>query len=639
MIDVRDKHVLVVGLARSGRAAAQALRRRGAVVIASDCRPPAAFQREIRELVADRVGFELGVHREETFLRQDLIVVSPGVPWSLPALEAARQRGIPVIPEIELAGWYLKAYRLGITGTNGKTTTCTLVSKMLEASALQTFVGGNIGVPLITAADEVSPDSIVVAELSSFQLEAIRDFRVDVAVLLNVTPNHLDRHPSFEAYFRAKAQIFRNQRAEDFAVLNADDPAVMSLAPAIASRRIFFSLQQNLPEGVLVSDRRILYRVGNLERVLMETRDVKLRGTFNLQNVLAASAAACVCGADFDALRRVVRGFNGVEHRLEWVREIRGVQFYNDSKATSVDATAKALSAFDRGVWLILGGKDKGAPYAPLGPLLEGRVRAVLLIGAAAARIAEELSGAVPLLPAGDLESAVRKAFESASSGDVVLLAPACASFDQFQDFEHRGRCFKEIVGRLAQESTESTESPEEEDVMKMAATETPVSAFGDRPPGSGAGDENSEFWGADATLPDSGFQIQDDAGADPDSGIPKESEFRDFESQTSKPLQTLNLEPLAPSPEPRLLSRLEPIFFCEAAAEEFTPPGGPWSGTPNSAGETLAADLRPVENIADKPILFEVRSSTTTSSADFHESTRLDNDAQRKLFGGDEKP
>jgi UDP-N-acetylmuramoylalanine--D-glutamate ligase len=393
---------------------------------------------------------ELGLHRQETFLRQDLIVVSPGVPWDLPQLVVARQRKVRVVPEVEAASWFLKGRLVGITGSNGKTTTTTLLGRMLEASGFETLVGGNIGVPLISLVDRTSADTISVAELSSFQLEAAQDFRADVGVLLNITPNHLDRHPSFDTYVAAKAGIFRNQTETGCAVLNADDPAAMSLAPAISNRKVLFSLRQDIPDGLLVSDGEIVYRVNNLERVLMDVGDVRLRGAFNLENVLAATAAACVLGADLEVLPRVVRDFRGVEHRLEYVRQIRGVDFYNDSKATSVDATSKALSAFQHGVHLILGGKDKGAPYAPLRPLLEHRVRQVLLIGAAAGRIEEELTGAADLVRAGDLETAVREAFRVAVPGDTVLLAPACASFDQFEDFEHRGRVFKEIVERLA---------------------------------------------------------------------------------------------------------------------------------------------------------------------------------------------
>jgi len=452
MIDVRNKRVLVVGLGRSGHAAALCLRRQGAIVTVTDIKPPAAFAPLLPALLAEKIGLELGIQRVETFLAHDLVVVSPGVPWSLPQLEAARARGIPIVPEVEVAGWFMNAPIVGITGSNGKTTTTALLGKMLEASGFPTFVGGNIGVALTSAVDHADAGSIVVAELSSFQLEAIREFRPHVAVLLNISPNHLDRHPSFEAYAQAKRQIFRNQQAEDYAILNADDPWVRSLAPALASRKVFFSRLQQIPCGLFVSNGNVVYRTGHLERVLLETREVRLRGSFNLEDVLAAAAAACVLGADFDAMRSAVREFKGVEHRLEYVREICGVEFYNNSKATSVDATVKSLEAFERGVHLILGGKDKGAPYAPLRPLLKDRVREVLLIGAAADRIAQELSGAVEVTRAGNLETAVPEAFQRACPGDVVLLAPACSSFDQFQDYEHRGRVFKELVERLAQD-------------------------------------------------------------------------------------------------------------------------------------------------------------------------------------------
>lgn len=449
MIELRNQRVLVVGLARTGQAVALRLAREGAVLTLTDQRPPAEFGAVLKELVAQKMGLELGIHRPETFLNQDLIVVSPGVPWDMPQLDAARKRKIHVVPEVEAASWFFQGTLVGITGTNGKTTTTTLLGKMLEASEFQTYVAGNIGVPLISAVDLYSPESIVVAELSSFQLEAVQNFRPHIAVLLNLTPNHLDRHRTFEAYVSAKAQIFRNQQAEDYAILNADDPVVMSLEPAIASQKIFFSLEHDLPEGVLLSGGKVLYRVGHLERALFEEREVKLRGKFNLQNVMAASAAACALGADFKAIRKAVREFTGVEHRLEYVASIRGVDFYNDSKATSVDAAAKALSTFERGVHLILGGTDKGAPYTPLLPLIQERVKSVYLIGAAAEKIATDLASA-DLHQAGTLENAIRMAFQRAIAGDVILLSPACSSYDQFHNFEERGRAFKEAVERLA---------------------------------------------------------------------------------------------------------------------------------------------------------------------------------------------
>jgi UDP-N-acetylmuramoylalanine--D-glutamate ligase len=451
-MDIRGKNVLVVGLARSGVAAAHWLSDHGAVVTGTDMQGPSAFPKVIPELLNRKVGLELGLHRESTFLRQDLIVISPGVPADLPVLNLARQKGIPVVPEIEVAGWFLKGQLAGITGTNGKTTTTTLLGKMMQESGFSTFVGGNIGIPLLSAVDLDPPASIVVSELSSFQLETIVAFRPHVAALLNLSPNHLDRHPNFEAYASAKARIFLNQSQNDYAILNADDENVMKLAPSLPSQKILFSRQKELANGVFVSNGIVMYRVQNLEMGLLRTSDVRLRGDFNLENVLAAAAAACVMGADFGSIRRAVQGFGGVEHRLEFVREVRSVDFYNDSKATSVDAAAKALSTFEGGVHLILGGKDKGAPYTPLRDLIKDRVREVLVIGAAQGRIVRDLAQTVDIVESGDLETAVRTAFEHARPGDVVLLAPACSSFDQFENFEHRGQVFKMLVERLAEE-------------------------------------------------------------------------------------------------------------------------------------------------------------------------------------------
>jgi UDP-N-acetylmuramoylalanine--D-glutamate ligase len=452
-MDVKNKRVLVVGLARSGLAVAQALARHGAVVTVSDRKPPSEFADLLPQLVKDKMGMELGSQREETFLRQDLIVTSPGVPWDLPQLAAARARSIPIYPEVEAASWFLEGTLIGITGSNGKTTTTSLLGDMLKASGFPTFVGGNIGNALSMAVDHAQPGTRFVTELSSFQLEGIRDFRPHVAVMLNLSPNHLDRHPNLEAYAQAKRQIFRNQGGQDYAVLNADDPWVAGLADTLSGQPVLFSRQRELPNGVFASRGKVVYRVRHLERVLFETRDVALKGEFNLENVLAATTAACLLGADFAAIRKAVRDFQAVEHRLEFVREFKGVDFYNNSKATSVDATAKSLEAFERGVHLILGGKDKGAPYTPLLPLIKDRVRSILLIGAAAPVIAEQLAGSTELVYAGDLSTAVREAFARARPGDTVLLAPACSSFDQFKDYEERGRVFKELVKRLKTQS------------------------------------------------------------------------------------------------------------------------------------------------------------------------------------------
>ena len=597
-MDIRGKNVLVVGLARSGVAAARWLSDHGAVVTGTDVRGPEAFPKEIPELLSRKVGLELGLHRESTFLRQDCIVISPGVPADLPVLNLARQKGIPVVPEIEVASWFIGGQLAGITGTNGKTTTTTLLGKMMEASGLSTFVGGNIGVPLLSAVDLDPPASVIVAELSSFQLETIRSFRPHVAALLNLSPNHLDRHPNFEAYVAAKARIFSNQTQNDYAILNADDENVMKLVPSIRSRKVLFSRRKEIPNGVLVSGGTVLYRVQNLEAALMRTSDVRLLGDFNLENVLAAAAAACVLGADFGSIRRAVREFSGVEHRLEFVREIRGVDFYNDSKATSVDAASKALSTFEKGVHLILGGKDKGAPYVPLRNLMKDRVREVLVIGAAQERIVSDLTGAAEIVEAGDLETAVRMAFKRARPGDVVLLAPACSSFDQFENFEHRGRVFKELIKRLAEESR-----------GKASDRETHQKGQGSAPAFQTAGEPAAQQ------------PITTASGALEEALDPQGS-------SREQPLRRVA------DPEPLVLTaprELEYVF--EVSAEEASTQGLPDSQ--ETADEFLLDedDLVPTETPEDQAFAYEVRTVTQkgSRSADTGKNAFLESNSRRR--------
>lgn len=626
MTDLQGKRVLVVGLARSGRAAAKCFRRKGAEVTVTDLRHPWELQVDIPELLASKIGMELGGHREATFLSQDLIVVSPGVPPELPELEAARRQKIPVVPEVEAASWFLEARLAGVTGSNGKTTTTALLGEMLKASGFRTFVGGNIGVPLISAVDQLPKDGVAVTELSSFQLETVERFRPRVAVLLNLTPNHLDRHPSFEAYVRAKQQIFRNQTAEDIAVLNADDSTVMSLAPTIAANKFFFSRKRSLPDGIFVSNGHIVYRVANLERVLMETREVALRGAFNLENVLAAAAAACALGADFDAVRRAVRQFQAVEHRLEFVREIRGVQFYNDSKATSVDAAAKALTAFEQGVHLILGGKDKGAPYAPLVPLLGGRVRCVYLIGAAAERIARELKGAVELIQAGDLETAMRRAFERTARGDTILLSPACSSFDQFQDYEHRGRVFKELAELLARETaTAEAMAQKSEAAPRLVSSIPSVPLFEPKlvepvaEPIQEASTQPDRT--AEAVLPveppstepshpeivaSEPVPAEPFPEAEPEAEAEGEDQFLGAQLQSSVPVA----EPEENAPPAARIKYPELLYVYEVGAEETVyPEVEPVGAVSESNGDSeVSVDTDTVEVVDDEALPFEVR-------------------------------
>lgn len=453
---VSGKHVLVVGLGRTGLAASRFLKKKGAHVTVSDSRPPAYFQKLIGGLVSSNIGLEMGQHDESIFCRQDLIVISPGVDPRLPVLEAARSRNIPVVSEIEVASWFLSGRIVGITGSNGKTTTTSLLSKILTASNFSVQAGGNFGTPLISQLESSSEKTLSVVELSSFQLEIIKQFRPHLAILLNLTEDHLDRHGSFEEYVAAKGNIFKNQGPEDCAVLNADEPLVMKFVKTLRSRPVLFSRGRELVEGVFIENKKVIYRTGNLERVIISLEDIPLLGQHNLENVLAAIAAAGSIGADLKVIPKVIADFKGMEHRLEFVRELGGVKFYNDSKATNVDAAAKSIGAFDGGVLLILGGKEKGGGFSGLRGHIKEKVKSVFLVGSAAKRIGAEIHGVTNIVQCKEVPNAVRLAFKEAKPEDTVLLAPACASFDQFENFEHRGRVFKETVLKLtcSREST-----------------------------------------------------------------------------------------------------------------------------------------------------------------------------------------
>jgi UDP-N-acetylmuramoylalanine--D-glutamate ligase len=446
-IDLAGKRVLVVGLARTGIAAALFCSARGARVTATEERPESEVAEAARKLRAAGVALEFGSHTSDVFLQQDLIVPSPGVPAKLPALERARAQGISVWSEIELAWRFLRGRLVAITGSNGKTTTTALTAHILEAAGLPVLVGGNIGTPLLSRVDSSSDSTVTVAEVSSFQLEIIEAFRPDIAVLLNLTPDHLDRHVSFDEYARAKARIFENQIERDAAVLNADDPETAQFVPS-RPQVFWFSRQKRVAAGAFLRDGSLVFRKDGAETVLLRRDEVPLRGEHNLENVLAASAAAALAGAEPAYIAAGVRTFAAVEHRLEFVAEIGGVSFYNDSKATNVDAALKALEAFSGPLFVILGGKDKGGDFSLLREPLRQHARRALLIGAAAEKIAAQLGDVVPLDRAETLERAVRMAVERARPGDTVLLAPACASFDQFENFEHRGRVFKQLVER-----------------------------------------------------------------------------------------------------------------------------------------------------------------------------------------------
>ncbi len=449
-MELLGKRVLVVGLERTGLATALFCRARGARVTATESRPESAVASAARLLREAGVELECGGHGRETFFAQDLIVPSPGVPPAIEPLAKARARGIPVWSEIELASRFLRGRLLAITGSNGKTTTTLLAGHILREGGRRVLVGGNVGTPLVSLVDESADDTLTVAEVSSFQLELIAEgFRPAFAAILNVTPDHLDRHPSLEAYARAKARIFENQREEDAAIVNGDDPAAAALAPA-RPRRFWFRRLGPVEEGACLEGSRIVFRSAGRSVGLLPLADIPMRGEHNVENVLAAGCLAALVGVAPETIRLAVRSFPGVEHRLEFVAEIGGVAYFNDSKATNVDAALKAIGAFPGSLVVILGGKDKGGDFAPLASALEGRTRLALLVGAAAAKIGTQLGDRIPAERAGTLDRAVEIAFERAQPGDTVLLAPACASFDQFENFEHRGRAFKELVHQLA---------------------------------------------------------------------------------------------------------------------------------------------------------------------------------------------
>jgi len=447
-IELRKKRVLVVGLARTGVATALFCAGHNAMVTATEARAESELGDAPAKLRAAGVTLELGGHTEKTFLAQDLIVPSPGVPADDPFLLLARSKGITVWSEIELAYRFLEGKLIGITGSNGKTTTTTLVHHILKIGAMRAYLAGNVGTPLISEVEKMDAGSVAVAELSSFQLELIDKFRPNIGALLNLTPDHLDRHKTMEAYAAAKARIFENQTELDAAILNADDAASLNYAPK-KPQVFWFSRQTRVAQGACLRGDEIVVVHHGKEEPVMKAAEIPLAGAHNLENVLAAVIIARLVGVDSVTIAKAVKSFAGVEHRLEFVAGICGVRYYNDSKATNVDATLKAWEAFPGRILVILGGKDKGSDYTVLQKPLRDRAILALLIGAAADKIEKQIAGSVAIERAGTLERAVEAAALAARSGDVVLLAPACASFDQFENYEQRGRVFKQLVRSL----------------------------------------------------------------------------------------------------------------------------------------------------------------------------------------------
>jgi UDP-N-acetylmuramoylalanine--D-glutamate ligase len=442
-MDVKGLRFTVFGLAKSGLALCRLLSERGATVRASDARALSEIPAAAAELEALRIPFV--PQSEDALVSTDVAALSPGVPADLPLFLEARRRGVHVTGDVEIAARFLQGPIAGITGSNGKTTVTAMLGHLLNECGIPCQVGGNIGTPVAAMVEESRPGQWNVLELSSFQLEHAEQLHVRLAVALNVTPDHLDRHHTFENYAAAKAGIFRNQTPSDFAVLNFENETTRNYSALTPAQTHWFHAGGAVERGFFQRDGWLHSGV----EPFMPSAEIPLRGRHNVENVLAAACAAHLAGAQLTPLRAAVRSFPGVEHRIEFVRSLRGVDYFNDSKATNVDATIKALESFDHGLWVILGGKDKNSDYRPLIPLLQARARCVLLIGAATEIIAAHLGSGVPLIRCGDLPAAIAHAATHASPGDTVLLAPACASFDQFSGYEHRGRVFKEIVRNL----------------------------------------------------------------------------------------------------------------------------------------------------------------------------------------------
>src|SRR5215468_9801913 len=448
MSELTGKKVLVIGLARTGLATSLFCARHGAIVTATDTRSESELAEAAAKLRAEGISPQLGGYAETILDGQELIIPSPGVPANSDILKAARAKDIPIWSEIELADRFLNGRLIGITGSNGKTTTTSLVEHILRNSGFSTLLAGNIGTPLINVVEQTTDQTVTVAELSSFQLELIETFRPNISVFLNLTPDHLDRHGSMEAYGAAKARIFERQTASDFAVLNADDPASTPYAPSMP-KVLWFSRKQRVAQGTFLRGEEIVFRHHGEEEMILKQSEIPLPGAHNLENILAAVTASRLAGGRPHEIQKAVRSFKGVEHRLEFVAELNGIRYYNDSKATNVNATLKALDAFPGRILIILGGKDKGSDYTVLQTPLREKAILALLIGAAADKIESQIAGSVAIERAGTMQRAVEIASNAARPGDVVLLAPACASFDQFQNYEQRGRVFKELVRQL----------------------------------------------------------------------------------------------------------------------------------------------------------------------------------------------
>lgn len=449
-LNLKNKKVMVAGMASTGFSVARFLKNQGAQVTATDLKKKGELGSYAEEALAMNIVLKLGAHKIEDFTGSDLVVVSPGVPHTLPALEAARKAGTPVMGEIELAFRYIKEPIVAITGTNGKTTTTSLVGKMLEASGRNVFVGGNIGAPLIDYVNAGTQADTIVAEISSFQLDTIETFRPEVGVLLNITDDHLDRYNDFSEYVRSKGRLFENQASTEVAVLNAMDPSISKLESRIDSQRLYFNINNSGLHGVVTRDKEMICSLPGRLPVVLSLANFRLKGVHNLENAAAASLAALVAGGDQAGVQAALDTFEGLHHRMEYVTKVKGIEYYNDSKATNVDAVKRSLESFASPVTLIMGGRDKGGSYARLSGLVKERVKRLIAIGEAREKILTCLGGLTRSEEAESLAEAVHLAHAGATPGDIVLLSPGCSSFDMFTDYAERGEAFCEAVQGLA---------------------------------------------------------------------------------------------------------------------------------------------------------------------------------------------
>ncbi len=449
---IRGKKVSVFGMARSGMAMAKLLKGLGASVFLTEKKTEKDLSPEITELRKLKIDYEAGGHTEKAIEYKDYLIISPGVPSDLPLLVEARREGIPIFSEIEVAFWLTEAQIIGITGSNGKTTTVNLVYEILKEDDREIRLAGNVGIPFSDVVQEVSPNGIIVLELSSFQLENIEEFRPKVSAILNVTPDHLDRYADMKSYTDAKLRVLENQNEEDYAVLNWDDPITSKLAPLSRAKSLFFSTKSELRVGSYVKNGNLVFQLNGKAEEIISVEEIGIKGPHNLSNAAAACAICAVLQVKKESMEKALKRFKGVEHRLEEVALIQGIKFVNDSKATNVDSLYYALQSIKEPILLIAGGKDKGGDFSRLRELIQKRVKGLILLGEAKEKIKTAFKDLVPIYSVDSLEEGVKLGFGKAEKGDCVLLSPACASFDMFKNYEERGRVFKNTVLNLKRE-------------------------------------------------------------------------------------------------------------------------------------------------------------------------------------------